>query len=920
MQSAVRGNPRVRVITPALICPALIGREAEIDNLVESARAVGRGRGALVLLSGEAGIGKSRLIRELRDRLSNGRGAFAVGSCTEFGQAPYGPFLELLDALGAGEDPFGHETLAEQFNAIAEEFNRLSVHRATVCVIEDLHWADEGSLQLLAFLARRITRYRMLLIATYRSDELSRYHQALPFVARIARETGAMRMHLDALPQNQVHELLRLSTNGRSRLPRHVFDAIVQRCEGNPFFAEELMKNAYERLSTHGEDSLPIAIQGAVSERLKMLDAAERQVLEQAAVIGAPFTVDLLARVGLLDPGSVPPMLRAACDLQMLVEDAGDPVQYRFRHALTRDAVYAGMLAVETRPLHRRIAQALEELSPQDVAAIGHHWWSARDARKSRLYNERAAREAERVHSHADAIRLYERALEMTEDPIARAQLFGRIALALLVTGDADRARRIYETSGALYRQAGLVRQAAELDFDVINATYAAGDGERAMQLAQEAYDALPADCEPSLRLRMLGPLIFMHLTRGILEQARALLGEADALLPRSGDDERAVSMYHNTAAGFYAQDGDIPRFREAAAAYLEYADSNASNARLFTHSRVNVGASALSLGLDDLARTSFEEVVPHFHERKWWGMEMHALVGLAMLDYRHGELLRARQTIERAIALPVDLQITNAALASIAMSVGIALADEDLIARVLRPDSVDVVLRTQSAVTLGAFVSAYAHWLAGRGQASAALAVLQTALEGEPRAVTHGTVFLAAAQIGGEALCERVRVLFEQSQEVSRVPYLRAHRALFDALVAQRRGERSSASASGAAARALYDELGWCYYSAIADEAAGDAAAALEKYREMAAIRDIRRLELGVREETPITAAPQRGALSGRERQIAEMVAGGASNKAIAQQLFVSQKTVEKHITAIYHKLGFSRRSELTAYMVRGA
>jgi tetratricopeptide (TPR) repeat protein len=222
-----------------------------------------------------------------------------------------------------------------------------------------------------------------------------------------------------------------------------------------------------------------------VVERLGLFDPQQRRLLAIAAVIGRPFAHTFLQQIANEPATLVAHTLQLACEQQLLAEIPGDPLAYRFRHALTREAVADEMPAAELRPLHRQIAEKLEATAPDHFADIGYHFWSAYEPEPARIYNERAGDAAERSRAYADAVRFYERALAMSEDDLVRAPLFASIARCLAHTGEPDRAMGFYEAATRLYRTAGRVAEAASLSYSLISAAHFFGDGAHSRSLSR---------------------------------------------------------------------------------------------------------------------------------------------------------------------------------------------------------------------------------------------------------------------------------------------------------------------------------------------------------------------------------------------------------------------------------------------------
>ena len=348
--------------------------------------------------------GKSRLIAEFCNSQAYSRWKIGYGACLEFASRPYGPVLEVLSRIeGAPFDLSAAGTKREQFDAIADRMAQIASRTAAIAVLEDLHWADAATLELLGYLATKLHRMRVLVIASVRGDELHADHPATAGIAKIARYACATRIELGPLRGVELQTFINEALGGIA-LPDETRRAIALAADGNPFFTEELLKNAVERNSPQDRyrrrGDLPQTIRATLLERLRPFDEAERRVVAQAAVIGRSFGLELLAATLETEPRTLLPTLRRARDLQLVEEVT--PELFRFRHGLTRDVIYGEFLGAELQPRHRTIALALESapLERRSLEALAYHWWAAKDASHAIRYNELAGDAAAGIHAH----------------------------------------------------------------------------------------------------------------------------------------------------------------------------------------------------------------------------------------------------------------------------------------------------------------------------------------------------------------------------------------------------------------------------------------------------------------------------------------------------------------------------------------
>ncbi|MBD5635361.1 MAG: AAA family ATPase, partial [Candidatus Eremiobacteraeota bacterium] len=329
------------MIVRPVLCRPFVGRQEELGYLRERRLEASSSHGGLVLIAGEAGVGKSRLISEFCESLAYSRWRIGQGPCLEFAQRPYGPFLDILARLDSRPfEPGLAASRRDQFDKIIERFEAIAAKTALVLVIEDVHWADAATLDLLAYLGSKLHRMRILVLASYRPDDLHPEHPAATAVAKIARSARAGRIDLGPLRGVELRTFIDEALSGFV-LAEGTRREIALASDGNPFFAEELLKSAVERKATNEsvrKRDMPATLRDTLLERLRPLDPEERRVVTQAAVIGRTFGMDLLATTLDVEPERLLPPLRRARDFQLVEEIA--PAVFRFRHALTREAIY----------------------------------------------------------------------------------------------------------------------------------------------------------------------------------------------------------------------------------------------------------------------------------------------------------------------------------------------------------------------------------------------------------------------------------------------------------------------------------------------------------------------------------------------------------------------------------------------------
>ncbi len=458
---------------------AFVGRLGELERLEEGVRQAAAGRGGTILLAGDAGMGKTRLVSELGVRARAAGAQPLLGRCIDLvgAEVPYLPVAEAVRPLLAREDVRGLLRSARELRwllpeaVVGEEHTRrdgparsqlglleellalleaVAAAAPVVLILEDLHWADRSTLDLVAFLARNLGEQRMLLLGTYRGDELSAGHPLRRLVTGLLRAGVATPLELGPLGRDELEALL-LFRSGQL-LPPALREAIVIRSEGNPFFAEELLAAAGK-----GDVDLPHLLRDLLLQRVAQLDRQTHGVLRVVAAVGRDVPYPLLRAVVDAPEGELRQSLRRAVEHGVLVGDQAAGT-FRFRHALLAEAIYGTLLPGEREELHARLAAELAG-SPHRVAAeLAQHWAAARRAPEALAASVAAGREAEAVFGLAEAVQHLERALELWDLVPEAAELTG-LDLAALLEWTAE----VSDQTGAGPRAVELIRRAIAL-------------------------------------------------------------------------------------------------------------------------------------------------------------------------------------------------------------------------------------------------------------------------------------------------------------------------------------------------------------------------------------------------------------------------------------------------------------------------
>jgi DNA-binding NarL/FixJ family response regulator len=906
--------------------------------LDEARRALSKSQGSVVLVGGEAGIGKSRLLAQFLRRAGDGRVRnLASAECLERAQQPFGPIREFVndlvpnaptaeltpvvlaalaqvapDALSAANAvprAAGFEK-AELFAALATFFKLVAAKRATILTIEDLHWADASTLEFLTYLAPRVAGTRLLLIATYRSDEVEANEELRTAIARMVREPTVRRLGLGAFGAADVHSLIAAALDGHGTLPQQTVRDVEARCEGNPFFAEELLKSAVEHGGARHDPALPLSIRASILERLSSLSEDEARIVARAAVLGYRFDPNVLALTMGCEVDAVLPALRRARSLNIVTEESSDRIRFRFRHALTRQTIYDDMLQFDARRLHEQILHTLESQGEPErhFEELAYHAWAARDGAKTLLYNERAGEAALEMRAISEARACFERALSVAHDTGEEARILARLAFTAMLQGRTPEALESYEAALALRLDRTEYDAAAELVRSIVTERNNMADltaldlgrtflSEHGAQLSTEPRDMLLA-----LMARVACGVYDFPAVREFLEQVSDPLA-----LPA-----RARQNYLLSLAETHAYAGEEAGFNATARAVYDLCGELPPYLALIV--LYTVAQAGAYLGANDLVERALTRAARLETQWDFSGVAAFGAAAGAWYWYLRGRLDLANAGVERALQRG-DLPVVFNTVATVAPLVALALDDEALATRTLDEDRLRISREQSSSPDDASILGARAAWMSEHGRLAEARSELRLAVAAMPRAVPACGIALAlAARHLSAPELTRVQALVDPANFVAEDRAGRACAALVSAVLAERRDDAARAIALATAAADGFRSLGWPLYEARALEVAGRPGEARTLYQNCGAVADVRRL--AQRPDDPAAGAEQ--ALSTREREVAHLITRGLTNVAIAERLGVSWKTVEKHVSSIFAKLGVRSRAQVAALFVR--
>ncbi|MEK6227412.1 MAG: AAA family ATPase [Chloroflexota bacterium] len=954
-----------------ILCPVLIGRNAELGQLESLLRECLGGRGRTAVVSGEAGVGKTVLIRDFVKRAHTLGARVLVSECTEIdARRPFGPFMDIAhaanrvdtlpvaprDAVMAGTDRY---RLHSAFAALLADLAR---ERPIVIVIEDLHWADEASLELFPHLARKLRDVPLLLVGTYRTDELHRRHPLRPVLAELSRNRVADEIAVRRLSEDEVADFLREAMK-LDRPPTVEFrQAIFETCEGNPLFMEEVLRalvergdielreGSWRRTKEVAQIVIPDTLRDAVLERFETLSADAQNVVLHAAVIGQRFDFDLLLRVTSSEEAILVSALRAAIDAQLLLEitDAEGAELYAFRHALTRESVLLELLQPERRRMHATVGEAIESRAGDDATAqaeeLAYHFDEARDNGRAFRYHDLAAREAHRVFAFARAARHLERAVELARDDeptLGALQL--RLADAANLAATHRRALRAAEEARRWFEEAGDTRGAGLALTRISNYRWVLGEARVARSAAEDA-------------VRLLEPLGKSQELAGAYAQV-ARLAYLDLDFSTAAEwGQRAVDMAREQVAlsievdalvtlgsadGLQGRTEGLAALREAIDLASAHDLVDAAMRGLYNLSRVMPMTGSTGAEVRRVQEEMFTFGRRHGYRND---VVISAEASCAFADGGWDSALKLIQEAGGGSFITAELQL---------LGVFIHAGREGPERALPLLDAPRRRLREASAVhkVIGASLLGRTEFLAGNARAT--LQNLE-AIAGdvwpisEPEVDEAGVCALLAATTLEDTTALGRWIEFALTDEAGLLRVSgRAKRAFAQAERAANERDLESAVRVLSESAELFKLSAMPFGETLARRrrvellvrrnAAGDRDAAqaeltaiLPYWRKAKATWYLGQLErwatdrgLDFPVEAPAaTASPARGArlqLTAREREVAALVASGLSNKEIAEKLVISERTAEGHVERILGKLQFRSRSQIASWHVGG-
>lgn len=979
----------LREMAPRVSSARFVGRVRELQELEAALAEAAAGRPSVVLVAGDSGVGKSRLVRELTARTEATRVLW--GDCVELGEGelPFAPLIaalrplardgdpaltalpdavraelgRLLPVLGpppaaTAEDPLAQTRLFESLLAL---LHGLGTRAPVLFVIEDIHWADRSTRALLAFLSRALLDERVLVLATYRADELHRRHPLRPLLAELRADARNVR-RIEVAPFTAGELGCALEDILGGPPAPGLAERLFARSEGNPLFTEELLA-----AQPDGRGPAPRTLRDALIPRIERLGPGAQTILRVLAV-ARRLDHEGLRAVSELPEEELRAGLREAIAAQLVLADAEG--RHGFRHALLREVAYDDLLPGERGALHRTLAAVLEarvEAAGSDAqlaAAIAHHQLAAGDQEAALAASVRAAGAADRVGAHGEAGALLERALELWDRVPAPERLAGFDHVALLTA-----ASHQHGFGPDLGRREALLRRAlSELDTELEPARAAvvlealsrtqwwANRGEEALASVATGLDLVPPSDPPvGERGSLLAWLARARMLQGRYSDTIRAAREARAIAEALGDDElrgRALNPLGVAEMASGAVPEGVAVLREALTiarergALLEIGSVGTNLAdRLHLAGRSEEALAVARSVIADFAPTGVSHTWVSllvaeiaFETGDWeecrrilgslrggasWSpaVRLNAALRRAELVLAQGEHGAAAQILEEHRGIveestePQFLAPYGVLLAQLRRRTGeldaaLAAAEETLDR--LEFCTEDVMRLARISVVGVAVEADRAQRARDLGDPEAERAAVQGAEIMWARAAaaaSGGGPVEAAWLLAAEAHRERARTpggnparyrkVAEAWRRLGRGPLVASH--LWRAAESHAgRGEAEEASGAAAEALGIARGLG-----------------ALWLVGELESLVARARLAAPGPKGAPaqVRAAPEEPfGLTARERQVLALVAGGATNREVGERLFMAEKTASVHVSRILRKLGVSSRTQAAA------
>ena len=964
----------------------LVARGRELRALRAAYTAAAGGQATAVLLSGDAGVGKTRMAEELAAFAREDGALVLTGRCLDSGETGL-PYLPVVEALGpVRERAGGRAALARLFGDWAEhglpdaglattatggprteqDINQLQLFDAlhallaeladeqpVVLVLEDLHWADASTRRLVSFLLSRLRTQALLVLATYRGEDLHRRHPLRPLLAELLRLPAVER--LDMAPFTRSDARAFVSALAEGALGDAAVRELAARSDGNAFFAEELLA-AYSDCADQ-TDALPATLVDVLLARIERLGPAAQKVVRMASVGGRRVPDDRLRAVAEMDDAELDAALREAVQHNVLVTEDGDV--YTFRHALLREAVYHDLLPGERVRLHAAYARELAPRmgEPGVAAALAHHSMESHALTVALRASMQAASEAELLGAPAESLEHLERALKIwdavpvDERPTpSNARLLERASFVAGTSGEPERAIAYARAAVAGTDSAAEPIQAAHVRRRLAQALYATdGREEEARTVIEEALDLVRE------RPGMVSAWVhaaYATILRGLGEPAGSLAHAREAIaMAKTADAGGAEADALITLAMLDEARGETEASREGLRAAMDLA-TRVGAPTVEIRARFTLALNQYEHGdLADAVRTLEEGVArASAHGLTWstYGLELRALQLVTRYAIGDWDAAEAEAEPGHRVSHAVWGRLT---MLSALISVGRGrFAEAD---RVLAEYRSDDHRSTPTPIVAAMVASELAQW---RGKPERALEHLRAAVElaqsgWEMVVIRLAALALSALADAAQSVVARrdedaIRAVVEEAERLLETARKTAHDGAprTGDLGPEGRGWMARAEAEHSRVVGTPSVQLWTRaveefdYGAVYEQAlcrwrlaealllADDrttAAAELRKADAAASslgakpLQDaLRRIARRARIALDPDATPREriDLFTPRERAVLALVAQGRTNRQVGDELFISEKTVSVHLSRIMAKLGATRRAEAVA------
>lgn len=986
-----------------ILSPILAGRDDEIAALRGWLAALAGGSGTTILIAGEAGIGKSRLLREAAALVAEHGYVALQGTCFELDRdVPFAPFVELLRRTSLQrlrESRFLAVApqllklapdLAVNFPALQvapiaepEQEKRdlfrawmawLAPHHPTTAlqpalvIIEDLHWCDDISLELLLRLARSVGDRPIALLLSYRNDETTPSLRHL--LAQLDRERLAYELALRPLPPEAVEAMIRAIFNQTSPISREFVEAMVALTEGNPFFVEEVLKSLvsagdiflangrWDRKHL-GELQVPRTVQDAVQRRMAALPAPARRVLALAATVGRRLHYEVLQALTGFAEADLLPLINLLIEAQLLVEENGDLLA--FRHALTREAIYGALLKRERKALHRTIAETLERLygavPDQRAGELAHHFFCAGAWEQALAYAVAAGDRARTLYAPREALKHYTLALDAVHE-LGRSAPPGLLRARARMhdtLGEWDAARETYERALRVARETSDTYAEWQCLLD-LGFLWTGRDYRRSREHLQRALDVARSLNDPLILAQSLNRFGNWEANAQQPERSRHLHLEALALY-RAANDRVGQAQTHDLLGTEGYILSDVPfaaqHYAQAIALFREL-DDRSGLASALAMSALQGASYALDTTttvptLPRDCRDAGEEAIRLAHAIGARPLEAYTRMIFALALGPRGEWGSALESAHESLMIASEIG-HEANIASARWALGAIYHDmlDFAQAQSQLEQALALISGRGAAFILGHISACLARVhiarSSGHSQARVELDTAERVLNSMQDAATpmqtvwqralwaaRAELLLARAQ--PEAALHIVERLMRDAGMVPRLWYLRG--MAFHKLGRSPEAEMVLREACGSCEAHGMLALLWRVRLALGQvqHVQRRARAAQEQYEAARGVVErlagglagdvarqftTRALALIPRTPQPTSSQIARdapGGLTAREREVAALIAEGRTNREIAAQLVVSERTVEKHVENVMHKLGFATRAHVAVW-----